>query len=118
MMNAEELLRELSSKLRLEFEVQDWGIVNADPGRLCEFIEFYETQALVPSQRFEVGELIIASANERLLAGAALDEEELQRFVYFMRQHRQEQEAHIAYWRELQSDSEFPIAEVLRQILC
>jgi hypothetical protein len=69
-MIADELLRELSVRLGLGYESQDWGIVNADPYRLREFISFYESEPLVPSQRFELGELILASANERLLVGA------------------------------------------------
>jgi hypothetical protein len=115
-MNAEELLRELSSRLGLSFETQDWGIVNANPWRLREFIYFYESEPLVPSQRFELGELILASANERLLAGTAKEDEDMHMFVDFVRNHWREQEAHLTYWLGLQSDEEFPITAVLKQI--
>lgn len=115
-MIAEELLRELSSRLGLRFESQDWGIVNANPWRLREFICFYESEALVPSQRFELGELILASANERLLAGTVKEDADMHLFVDFVRNHWREQETHITYWLGLQSHEEFPITAVLKQI--
>jgi len=117
-MIADELLRELSVRLGLGYESQDWGIVNADPYRLREFISFYESEPLVPSQRFELGELILASANERLLVGATDENEDMQMFVDFVRNHWQVQEAHIAYWLALQPDDEFPIAALLKRIGC
>ncbi len=115
-MIAEKLLHELSSRLGLGFESQDWGIINADPCRLREFICFYESEPLAPTQRFELGELILASANERLLAGATKENEEMQMFVNFVRNHWKEQEANVTYWLGLQPDEELPIAAVLKQI--
>lgn len=115
-MSAEQLLRELSMRLGLAFESQDWGIVNADPCRLREFIGFYESEPLSVTQRFELGGLIVASANERLLAGASESDEEIQVFVGFVRQHKDELSVHLTYWSDLQIDEEFPVATVLKGI--
>ncbi len=117
-MIAEQLLRELCSKLGLSLESQDWGIINADPNRLREFISFYQSESMMPSQRFELGELILASANERLLAGTARENEDMRMFIDFVRNHWREQEAHFAYWLGLNPDDEFPIAALLKQIGC
>jgi hypothetical protein len=40
------VVRRLSTELGLADESQDWGIVNADPGRLREFIAVYERPGL------------------------------------------------------------------------
>lgn len=71
-MEAEQGLKRLCESLHLQYEPQDWGIINADPQRLSEFIRYYEvTPSLATSQRFELAELILASANEYLLTEEA-----------------------------------------------
>lgn len=115
-MSDENLLRDLSNRLGLTFESQDWGIVNSDPCRLWEFIHFYESEALTATQRFELGELIIASANERLMGDVDELNEGIQTFIDFIKAHKDEQSVHITYWSSLEADEEFPVAAVLRTI--
>ena len=115
-MSPEEMLRDLSQRLGLRFESQDWGIVNADPKRLTEFISFHASQDLAPTQCFELGELILASANERRLDGSTTEDEAIDMFIEFIQEYWTEQQTHIAYWSSLSSSDEFPVAEVLQNI--
>lgn len=64
---AERLMEELSRDLGLCNEQQDWGIINADPTRVRHFLDYFDSQPLTSTQRFEMGELIIASVNEAIL---------------------------------------------------
>ena len=105
-------LRDLCEALALQYEQQDWGIVNASGRRLLEFISFYEAHpSLLATQKFELGELVIASANEVLREGGTLDD----RVMQFLLKNRRAFEAHIEYWRGLQDLSQFPVAGLLRQ---
>ncbi len=106
----------MSTNLGLHFESQDWGIVNADSERLSEFIQFYESENLAPSQRFELGELILASANERLRIGVAEGDPGMATFARFILSHWKEQEVHIAYWSGLERKEEFPAAGLLKDL--
>lgn len=107
-----ELLR-LCMDLGLQYEPQDWGIANADGGRLAEFIEFFQRHTnLSASQRFELGELILASANEALRANEKLDD-----VVTFLRSEGDSFQAHLDYWRTLDDIVEFPLGEWLRRSL-
>lgn len=115
-MTAEELLRELSNRLNLPYEGQDWGIINADPGRLEEFIDLYETEKLEPSQRFELSELILASANERLVGGANETDRGIQRVLRLVCERWEELGAEVEYWAGLDDSEEFPLAMVLRKL--
>lgn len=113
--SATELLNQLSEQLNLPFESQDWGIINADPHRLDEFVEFYEISALAPTQKFEMGELIIASANEALLGGIRIPDS-LGPFLRFVERYRKELSVHLDYWLSLADHGEYPVVELLRQI--
>ena len=62
-------MAQLSERLAVMNEPQDWGIVNGDAARLDEFIEFYESQPLSSVQCCAMAGLVLASANERLEAG-------------------------------------------------
>ena len=104
-------LQQLCDELRLQWEPQDWGIVNADGSRLSEFLDFYQSRSnLSSNQMFELGELILASANEVLVAEGKLDE----RLPDFLLKNRNSFQAHILYWQGLENSSEFPVAEWLR----
>jgi hypothetical protein len=104
-------LRRLCEALGLRYEPQDWGIVNADGNRLVEFVRFYESHPeLSAAQKFELGELILASANDVLCTKGTLD----QRLLEFLATSRGSFEAHMEYWRGLEDVKEFPIAEWLR----
>ena len=112
---AERLMEELSRDLGLPNERQDWGIINADPTRVREFLMYFDTQPLAPSQRFALGELIIASVNEAIL-GYPAEKTTIEEFVTFFKTHRDEIEWHLRYWTSLPS-KEFPVSGVIRQIL-
>ena len=38
-----DLLKVMSEQLGLSFETQDWGIINASPHRINEFIEYFNS---------------------------------------------------------------------------
>lgn len=106
--NNETLLMELSQDLGLGYEPQDWGIVNADASRLEDFIAYYdEHPTLSSTQRFELGELVLASANEALLKtpNAALDG-----LSAFLAQHAKDFVAEVEYWKTLGDTDEFPLS--------
>ena len=110
----EALLRSLSNQLRLNYEPQDWGIVNADGHRLTEFILFFENNLLAPTQRFHLAELVLASANERLLAGDDLDHARLTNLI---KKNAESFGEHLNYWKSLSNDPEFPLGKILSQDL-
>ncbi|WP_437622692.1 hypothetical protein [Sorangium sp. So ce1151] len=108
-------LMELSQALGLEYEPQDWGIVNADAGRLDEFIAYYdEHPTLSSTQRFELGELVLASANEVLLK---TPEAVLVGLSTFLVQHAKDFMAHIQYWESISNVEEFPLSAWLQENL-
>ena len=109
----EQLLRALSSRLRLDYQAQDWGIVNADGGRLNEFVEHLVTQRLAPAQEFELAGLIMASANERLLAGLPVD---LPSLVELVERYPEAFTVHVDYWKNLPPSDDFPLTRALRAV--
>lgn len=106
----EQGLRQLCKSLGLSYEHQDWGIINANGSRLSEFMAYCEANPLSASQRFELSELILASANERLLSGKSLPEE----FLPFLIRNRPAFEIRLGYWQNLRGESDFPIGSWLR----
>lgn len=103
---AEAGLRALCEALGLPYEPQDWGIVNADPARLEEFMSYLLGSTLTATQKYEMAELILSSANERLVGGGSLDFEDLIRVI------RREPAAFatpLAYWRGIADGTEFPL---------
>lgn len=105
------LVRSLSDDLRLNYEPQDWGIANADGARLSEFVSYFRRVALEPTQRFELAELILASANEALSSGKHVSIEEI---IELTRDFESSFAHHIEYWLALADDDEFPISAMLR----
>jgi len=105
----------LSERLGLRFQTQDWGILNSDPDRLEEFVRFYETTDLAPTQRYELGDLVLASANDALVK-QELDENRLQELAAFIARNRASLQTRIDYWAGLAGDSEFPIAGALKRL--
>ncbi len=102
----------ISNALGLVFEKQDWGIINADGNRLEEFILFYEAhQDYSFAQKFELFELIMASANERLCDQGGIGEE----FGEFLSKNRDSFETQVDYWRKLDDIMQFPLGEYLRK---
>ncbi|WP_437603062.1 hypothetical protein WMF28_15690 [Sorangium sp. So ce590] len=111
----EALLVELSQALGLEYEPQDWGIINADAGRLEEFIAYYDEHPMLSStQRFALGELVLASANEVLMK---TPEAELVSLSTFLAQHAEDFMAEVEYWETLGDVEEFPLSAWLQENL-
>jgi hypothetical protein len=106
------LLGELSAALGLNYEPQDWGIVNADADRLDAFVAFFRSVELEPTQRFEMADLILASANEALLEGREVS---LQALLALASEASSAFEHHLAYWAGLTDESEFPLGAAIRQ---
>jgi hypothetical protein len=108
-----ELLLDLCRTLGLLYESQDWGIANADPDRVVEFIVFYEGATyLSPTQQHEMGELIIASMNDDLEEGF-VDPTVRDKFVDFVAARRSEFQVVVNYWASLAA-KDFPVAALLK----
>lgn len=108
-------LQSLSELLGLDYEEQDWGIINADGKRLREFMAVYESHALSREMRHQMFELVVASAND------ALEEEPNdvraeQVIQGFVRRHGEDFPEQVSYWAGLKDSEEFPVADVLRSI--
>jgi len=102
----------LSKALGLQRYDQDWGICNADPTRVIEFIEFYNQH--IPENPWELealAELILASADDGCSDGTF--SESIKSIVRCFVKDRQKEFPHQwAYWSKLDS-REFPVVELL-----
>lgn len=97
----------VNRELGLSMEPQDWGIVNASGERLTEFCSYLRTRRdLRVETRHQLAELVLASANEALLADpeAALSE-----VTELIRDDSEAFALELPYWRRLGGE-EFPIA--------
>ena len=95
-------------RLGLPEPIQDWGIEHADAARLDEFLDLMECEGLCREDRFDLAELILASANERLGRKDSLDWGSLEsRFERYPSAYA----LHLEYWAGL--SAEYPIAEHL-----
>lgn len=108
--NTKQQLDFLSRSLGLPYEPQDWGIINADGRRLSEFISYYESNPLSSVQKFELAGLIMASANECLLAHESLPET----FPAFLHLNVSVLQDQLDYWGNLENGLEFPLANWIR----
>lgn len=102
----------LSHVLGLERYGQDWGICNADPTRVIEFIEFYKQH--IPQHPWEqeaLAELILASADDGCRNGT-LSESIKSIFRSFVKDRHMEFPHQWAYWSSLDS-REFPVIDLL-----
>lgn len=112
-MDASDRLVRLSAALGLRCEMQDWGIINADPKRIEEFIEFAQSAPTLTSGDYcDLGELILASANELLVSDP---EASLRNVDAFIGAHLTEIGSVVEYWRSLNDPVQFPLATHLRK---
>ncbi len=112
-MDAEIIIINLSEKLELNYESQDWGIINADPDSVSEFLNLYkERGSLNKFEGYHLCELIIASFNEAILEKKVTDKM-LFKFKNFVAKNRNLQKVVFDYWRSLYSNEEFPVADLL-----
>ena len=114
--NALALLKQLSERLNLSFEYQDWGIINADSRRIREFIHCFEDNPeFTDAQKYDLFELVIASVNDALEEGIVwIDDWKL--YKEFIWKYKDVYRSQIDYWSSLPDTGEFPIAELLRDI--
>ena len=104
----------LSRLLGLKSGGQDWGIENADPARVAEFIEFYENSTREhPHEPEYLAEIILASAQEALDAGR-LTNEARARLVRFIRNRRKEFPLEMQHWIRKQ-EHEWSLVSVIKE---
>lgn len=113
-MDPKQELQELCEALGLQYFEQDWGLINADPNRLREFISYYESRSFTPAQRYDMVDLILASANEGLEAHQ-LSSADAQDAAEVAARHAPEAPVAVAHW--IGSDSGYPIGQFLRERL-
>jgi hypothetical protein len=112
MTTADKDIQELSDRLGLVYSSQDWGICNADGGRVGEFIRLCRTGSLTAPQQYAMGELVLASMNEALAGGAA-NAELISKFKAFLEMGLHGLAPQIRYWASLTDHEEFPLAGFL-----
>ena len=112
----DDLLQELCDQLGLTFAPQDWGIENSDGARVQEFIDYYNRRLaeLHSTQRFQLVELIVASANDAMVEGS-LDPALLSQLGRIAKSRHEAESIVLDYWARLDDDlEEFPVAAVVR----
>lgn len=109
---ADEDIRDLTDRLGLTYHRQDWGICNADAGRVGEFMQFCRIEGLTPPQQYALGELVLASMNEALVGGIA-DEKLIAEFHAFLTLGLHGLASQVRYWASLTDEEEFPLAGIL-----
>ena len=109
-------LRDLSSKLNLIFEPQDWGIINSSSSRTIEFIMFYENSIMSEHLKYDFFELIIASYNDLILDNPKSIEKTRIVFKNFIVKYSDHEPMKIAlsYWKNLEGP-EFPVSQYLKE---
>lgn len=110
-MQQQEMLKTISRELNLNYEPQDWGIINSDPNRVKEFILYYDNLTTINYSKYELFELIIASFNELVLENK--NEKEINDFfVDFIKKNLKHPFIDILnYWSKIYNEQEFPVAK-------
>jgi hypothetical protein len=101
----------LSARLGVMNEGQDWGIVNGSSERYDEFLRIYSTGDLHTIERSAMAELVLASANERLVEDRAARLEELAELLPRI---ARDASWDLDYWRGLDPSS-FPLTAWLHR---
>jgi hypothetical protein len=100
----------------LDFETQDWGIINSDGSRVTEFLKFFNDNIhFEVTLRYKIFELIIASMNDALVEEIVTDEI-AQDFTNFIDKAKNEDEylfeSTLDYWISI-TDEEYPVGQYL-----
>lgn len=110
-------IEKLSSALGLEPFEQDWGICNADPRRLSEFIRFFQTNTVDdPWEPEALAELIFESMNDAL-DGPSVAAELEEQFRAFVRNNSCTFPQTLGYWRTLVGNDEFSASRLIDDAL-
>lgn len=92
---------------------QDWGIENADPKRVEEFMDHFIANSLPQYIQYIVFELVIASYNEFILSGLKNPELEY-KFINFIRSHSNGVlDDIVRYWKSICDSDGFPVGKLL-----
>ena len=113
-----DLLKTISNDLQLNFEQQDWGIINASPERIHEFMEYYNNNVNLPNTiKYQLLELIIASFNEALVKNMVNENQKIA-FKEFIKKNASNSHFRpiLNYWKKIANISEFPVGHLLKQI--
>lgn len=106
------LLEKFSLDLKVSFETQDWGIINADKDRVVEFILYFENKvSSAETIRFNLFELVIASFNEKILEENSIEPSIQQMFVTFINKYSHEFESITEYWKRIYDEEDFPVGK-------
>lgn len=116
MTTADQDIQDLTARLGVAYERQDWGICNADASRVGAFIRVCQTENLTPPQQYAMGELVLASMNDALLDGVT-DSQLIGEFGAFLKLHLHGLALQIRYWSSLTDAEEFPLSNLLEQQL-
>lgn len=99
----------------MNFETQDWGIINASPYRVKEFIKYFNTNKSLPETiKYQLFELIIASLNEAILKNTMTKEQEAL-FKELIQEHSKNPtfKPILNYWKKITNTEEFPVGKLL-----
>lgn len=109
-----DFLKRISNELRLDFETQDWGIINSCPDRLEEFIQYFKSNSHYPDIiKYDLFELIIASYNDFLLEeNYAVNKSIVNEFIK-ENSNLDNLKPIIEYWAQL-DENEYPISQLLK----
>lgn len=110
-MQQQEILKTISRELNLNYELQDWGIINANPYRVKEFILYYDNVKKTNNSKYELFELIVASFNELVLENK--NEKVINDFfTEFIKKNLKHPFIDILnYWSKIYNEEEFPVAK-------
>ncbi|WP_422350082.1 hypothetical protein [Flagellimonas sp.] len=105
-----ELLKKASADLGLNFETQDWGIINSSSSRILDFMDYFhsckhENQSI----QYELFDLIVASFNDAIVEDKS-NFKLVKTFVDFIaNNHNNELFAPILdYWRGIRNQ-DYPV---------
>lgn len=104
-------LKKISKELNLDFETQDWGIINSSPERLIEFIDYFKENVLFDNQtKYEIFDLIIASFNDGLVENK-FKISTIKLFVDFIYEYSPNEtfKPILDYWKSIKNE-EYPVS--------
>jgi hypothetical protein len=112
-MDADDPMRRLSKSLGFDYyeHEQDWGIVNANAARLDEFIGFALTRPFDVVEGHYLVDLVLASANERLLVEPHADIDAIETILDLF---PDAAALFQPYWASLVDAEQFPLGAWLR----
>ena len=95
----------------------DWGIINADPRRIAEFILYVKSKNLPKFIEYIFVELIIASMDRAIAGNVSLDHSTVIEFNLYIENILFDESFYpqVSYWLDL-NPSEYPVGIYLRKL--